>query len=62
MYVNGIQNNTDSDEFSIKIKCKYKDLITGIGNMNTVIDIKLKAGAVPYVSPLEGSLMHFKNH
>ena len=37
IYVNAIQNDADSDEFSIKIKCEYKDLFTGIGNMNTVI-------------------------
>ena len=52
MYVNAIQNDADSDEFSIKIKGEYKDLFTGIGNMNTVIDIKLKEGAVPYVAPI----------
>ena len=52
MYVNAIQNDADSDEFSIKIKCEYKDLFTGIGNMNTEIDIKLKEGAVPYVAPI----------
>ena len=52
MYVNAIQNDADSDEFSIKIKCDYKDLFTGIGNMNTTIDIKLKEGAIPYVAPI----------
>ena len=52
MYVNAIQNDTDSDEFSIKIKHEYKDLFTGIGNMNTVIDIKLREGAVSYVAPI----------
>ena len=52
MYANAIQNDADSDEFSIKIKHEYKDLFTGIGNMNTVIDIKLKEGAVPYVAPI----------
>ena len=52
MYVNTIQNNADSDEFSIKIKCEYKGLFTGIGNMKTVIDIKLKEGAVPYLAPI----------
>ena len=52
MYVNAIQNDADSDEFSIKIKCEYKDLFTGIGNINTVIDIKLKEDAVPYVTPI----------
>ena len=51
-YVNAIQNDADSDEFSIKIKHEYKDLFTGIGNMNTVIDIKLKEGAIPYVAPI----------
>ena len=50
MYVNAIQSNADSDDFSIKIKHEYKDLFTGIGNMNTTIDIKLKEGAVPYVA------------
>ena len=39
MYVNAIQG--DDDEFTVKIKCEYKDLFTGIGNMNTTIDIKL---------------------
>ena len=43
---------TDTDEFSIKIKCGYKDLFTGIGNMNTVIDIKLKEGAVLYAASI----------
>ena len=38
MYVNAIQSDADSDEFSIKIKQDYKDLFTGIGNMNTVIE------------------------
>ena len=52
MYVNAIQNDADSDEFSIKIKCEYRDLFTGIGNMNTVIDIKVKEGAVLYVAPI----------
>ena len=52
MYVNAIQNDADSDEFSIKIKHEYKDLFTGIGNMNTVIDIKLKEGAIPNVAPI----------
>ena len=52
MYVNAIQNDADSDEFSIKIKCDYKDLFSGIGNMNTTIDIKLKEGAIPYVAPI----------
>ena len=52
MYVNSIQNNADSDDFSIKIKREYKDLFTSIGNMNTTIDIKLKEGAIPYVAPI----------
>ena len=51
-YVNAIQSDADSDEFSIKICCEYKDLFTGIGNMNTTIDIKLKEGAIPYVAPI----------
>ena len=46
MYVIAIQSDADSDDFSIRIKCEYKDLFTGIGNMNTVIDIKLKEGAI----------------
>ena len=52
MYVNAIQTDADSDDFSIRIKCEYKDLFTGIGNMNTVIDIKLKESAIPYVAPI----------
>ena len=52
MYVNATHNDAYSDEFSIKIKHEYKDLFTGIGNMNTVIDIKLKEGAVPYLAPI----------
>ena len=52
MYVNAIQNNADSDEFSIKIKCDHKDLFTGVGNMNTTTDIKLKEGAIPGVAPI----------
>ena len=47
-----IQRKKDADEFSIKIHCEYKDLFTGIGNMNTTIDIKLKDGAIPYVAPI----------
>ena len=50
MYVNAIQS--DDNEFSVKIKHEYKDLFTGIGNMNTTIDIKLKDNAVPYVAPI----------
>ena len=52
MYVNAIPNDVDLGEFSIKIKRDYKDLFTGIGNMNTTIDIKLKEGAIPYVAPI----------
>ena len=51
-YVNAIQNDADLEDFSIRIKCEYKDLFTGIGNMNTVIDIRLKEGAIPYVAPI----------
>ena len=51
MYVNAIQG-AEENEFNIKIKCDYKDLFTGIGNMNTTIDIKLKEGAIPYVAPV----------
>ena len=51
MYVNAIQGAEES-EFSIKIKCDYKDLFTGIGNMSTVINIKLKDNAIPYVAPI----------
>ena len=50
MYVNAIQNDAGSDEFSIKIKRDYQDLFTGIGDMNTVINIKLKDNTVPYVA------------
>ena len=52
MYVKAIQSDGDSDGFSIKIKCEYKDLFTGIGNVNTTIDIKLKEGAIPYAVPI----------
>ena len=52
MYVNAIQNDVGLDEFSIKIKHEYKDLFTGIGNMNTTFDIKLRDDAVPYVAPI----------
>ena len=52
IYINAIQNDADSDEFSIKIKSEYKDLFTGVGNMYTVIDIELKEGAVLYVAPI----------
>ena len=51
MYVNAIQG-ADKNEFSVKIKHEYKDLSTGIGNMNITIDIKLKDNAVPYVAPI----------
>ena len=53
MYVNTIQSDADSDDFSIRIKCEYKDLFTGIGNMNTVIDNKLKEGDIPYVAAIQ---------
>ena len=62
MYVNAVQNDADSDEFSIKIKCEYNDLFTGIGNMNTVIDIKLKEGAVPYVAPIRRGAHALQEH
>ena len=52
MCVNVIQNDADSDEFSIKIKCDYKDLFTGIGNMNTTIDNKLRDDDVLYVASI----------
>ena len=52
MYVNAIQTDADLDDFDIRIKCEYKDLFTGIGNMNTVMDIKLKEGSIPYVAPI----------
>ena len=52
MYVKAIQNDAGLDEFSIKIKHDYQDLFTGIGNMNTVIDIKLKDNAVLCVAPI----------
>ena len=41
MYVNAIQG-ADKNEFSVKIKSDYKDLFTGIGDMNTSTDVKLK--------------------
>ena len=53
MYVNAINSEADSDDFSIRIKHEYKDLFTGIENMNTVIDINLKEGAIPYVAPIQ---------
>ena len=34
-------------------KREYKDLFTGIGNMNTTIVIKLKDNTVPYVAPIK---------
>ena len=52
MYVNSIQNDAKLDGFSIKIKRDYKDLFTGIGNMNTTIDIKLRDDAVADVAPI----------
>ena len=50
-YVDATQGKMDTDEFSIKSCHEYKDLFTGIGNMDTTIDIKLKEGAIPYVAP-----------
>ena len=50
MYVNAIQD--DDDKFSVKMKCEYKDLFTGISNMNTAMNIKLKDYPVPYVAPI----------
>ena len=50
MYVNAVQGA--DNEFSVKIKHEYKDLFSGIGNMNTTIDIKLKENAVPHVAPI----------
>ena len=47
------KNDADSDKFSIKIKCNYKDLFSGIENMNTTIDIKLREGTIPYVAPIQ---------
>ena len=43
-YVNAIQGA--DNEFNTKIKHEYSDLFTGIGNMNTTIDIKLKDNAM----------------
>ena len=57
LHVNAIQNDAKSDEFSIQIIRKYKDLFTGIGNMHTEIDIKLKDDAVSYVAPI-GCVAH----
>ena len=51
-HVDAIQGKIDTDEFSIKIHHEYKDLFTGIGNMNTTIDIKLKEDTIPYVAPI----------
>ena len=51
MYLNAVQGAVD-DEFSVKIKHEYSDLFTGIGNMNTVVDIKLKDNAIPYIAPV----------
>ena len=50
MFVNAI--HSADDEFSAQSKCEYKDLYTGLGNMNTTIDIKLKNDAVLYVAPI----------
>ena len=52
MYVNAIEGGARDDEFSVKIKCDYPALFTGIENMNTKIDIKLKDGAIPCVAPI----------
>ena len=52
MYINAIQDKMDTDDFSVKIHREYKDLFTGIGNMNTTIDTKLKEGATPNVAPI----------
>ena len=52
MYVNAIQSDGALDDFSIKIKCEYKDLFTDIGNMNTTVDIQLKEGAILYDAPI----------
>ena len=35
-----------------KLRKKYSDLFTGIGNMHTEIDIKLKDNAILYVAPI----------
>ena len=51
MYVNAIQG-AEENEFSVKIKHDYSDLFTGIGNMNTTIDIKLSDDAVLYVAAI----------
>ena len=37
MYVNAMQGA--DDEFNVRTKCEYKDLFTGIGKMNTTINI-----------------------
>ena len=52
LHVHAIQNDAGSDEFTSKIKQKYSDLFTGIGNMHTEINIKLKDNAIPYVAPI----------
>ena len=49
MYINAIQG-ADENEFSVKIKRDYRDLFTGIGNMNITLEIKLKDNVVPYVA------------
>ena len=51
--VNAIGSDAGNDEFSIKINHDYSDLFSGIGNMNTKIDIELKEGAIPYVAPTQ---------
>ena len=52
LHVHAIQNDAGSDKFTTEIKQKYSDLFSGIGNMNTEIDIKLKDNAIPYVAPI----------
>ena len=51
-YVNATQSDADLDDFSTRIKREYKDLYSGIGNMNTEIDIKLRDDAISYVAPI----------
>ena len=48
LHVHAIQS--ESDKFSTEIR--QNDLFTGIGNMNTEINIKLKDNALPYVAPI----------
>ena len=52
LHVHVIQNDAGSDKFLTEIRRKYSDLCSGIGNMNTEIDIKLKDNAIPYVAPI----------